>query len=110
MYTLRKPKAQFGPLWAVVFVPLLFVGAALSIPYSAIKNRRRTRQERRFASLMDLHGRTIPWNNFIAEVDARMGTLVVERFSFKGPVRRWWTSENVYDLCPYPLTDWLTMS
>jgi len=59
---------------------------------------------------MVLHGRTIPWNSFIAEVDARRGTLVVERFSFKGPVRWWWTSENVYDLCPYPLTDWLTMS
>jgi len=35
---------------------------------------------------------------------------VVERHSFKGPVRWWWTAENVYDLCPYPLVDWLTMS
>jgi hypothetical protein len=27
------------------------------------------------------------------------------------PKRPWWgTSENLYDVCPYPTVDWLTMS
>lgn len=37
------------------------------------------------------------------------GTFIEERYSFKGPVRWWWTSEDVYQVCPHAMVDWLTM-
>jgi len=36
--------------------------------------------------------------------------LIVERFSFKGPIRVWWTRDNLYKMCPFPMVDWLTMA
>jgi hypothetical protein len=59
---------------------------------------------------MKVNGRTIDWEHFIREINDGHGTLIVERFSFKGPIRMWWTGENVYEECPYPLVDWLTMT
>jgi len=59
---------------------------------------------------MKVDGRIIEWGRFISEVNAGHGTLIVERFSFKGPIRLWWTREDVYEVCPYPLVDWLTMA
>lgn len=50
------------------------------------------------------------WADFIHELEQGNGTLIVERFSFKGPIRLWWTSENVYKTCPHALVDWLTMA
>jgi hypothetical protein len=55
-------------------------------------------------------GRVIDWTQFICEINNSHGTLIVERFSFKGPIRMWWIKENVYQVCPYPLVDWLTMA
>lgn len=52
----------------------------------------------------------IDWADFVTELDRENGMLVVERFSFKGPIRVWWTRDNLYETCPYPLVDWLTMS
>ena len=37
------------------------------------------------------------------------GTCIEERFSPKGPVRFWWTPENVYGESPYEIIDWFTM-
>lgn len=50
------------------------------------------------------------WADFIREIKDGQGTLIVERLSLKGPVRMWWTRENIYEVCPYPLVDWLTMT
>jgi hypothetical protein len=59
---------------------------------------------------MKVNGRTIDWEHFIREINEGHGTLIVERFSFKGPIRMWWTGDNIYEVCPYPLVDWLTMA
>jgi hypothetical protein len=59
---------------------------------------------------MKADGRIIEWERFMREISAGHGTLIVERFSFKGPIRVWWTREDVYEVCPYPLVDWLTMA
>jgi len=50
------------------------------------------------------------WIQFIREIQNGHGTLIVERFSLKGPIRMWWTPENLYEVCPYPLADWPTMA
>jgi len=72
--------------------------------------RVKSRRERRFANTMKADGRLIEWERFMTEINAGHGTLIVERFSFKGPIRLWWTREDVYEVCPYPLVDWLTMA
>ena len=99
----------FGRVWSIVFLPLLFVAAGLSIPYSVLRSRLQRRRERRFQESMEHDGRVIPWAEFERELAKSEGTLIVERLSFKGPIRWWWTVENVYELSPYPLVDWLTL-
>ena len=37
------------------------------------------------------------------------GTCIEEWFSPKGPVRFWWTPENVYRESPFEIIDWFTM-
>ena len=103
----RKP-IELGRVAGVLLLPLLLIGGALSIPYTMIARRVKSRRERRFAHSMKVDGRTMDWAHFIRETDERHGTLIVERFSLKGPIRIWWTEENVYEVCPYPLVDWLT--
>jgi hypothetical protein len=99
-----------SPAAGVLLLPLLFAGAALSIPYTAVSRRLRARRERQFTRSMRTSGRTMEWAHFIREMRDGNGTLIVERFSFKGPIRMWWTADNVYELCQYPLVDWLTMA
>jgi hypothetical protein len=106
--TQKKP-IHLGPLWSVVLLPLMFLAAGLSFPYGWVANRVRARRERRFRELMELRGRLLPWNRFTSELDAKQGTVIVERCSFKGPLRWWWTSEDVYRLCPHPIGDWFSM-
>jgi hypothetical protein len=105
----RTPK-QFGSFWSILFLPMLFFAAAVSVPVGAVAQWRSARSERRFRSEMEVVGRTLDWQQFIQQLYSVNGTLIVERFSFKGPIRWWWTGENVFELCPSPLADWLSMS
>jgi hypothetical protein len=107
---LRKKPVKLGRVAGVLLSPALLVGTALSIPYTAITRGLRARRERRFSNSMRMNGRTIEWARFIREIKDGHGTMIVERFSPKGPIRMWWTADNVYELCPYPLVDWLTMA
>ena len=91
-------------------LPLAFLAAAMSIPYTKIRRSRMARREGRFAESMKLRGRVMEWADFVREVDHGNGMLIVERFSFKGPIRVWWTRDNLYKMCPFPMVDWLTMA
>jgi hypothetical protein len=105
----KKPK-EFGPLWSPLFLPFFLLAGALSIPYTIVQKAVMARRERRFTNSMKVNGRTMGWEGFIREINEGHGTLIVERFSFKGPTRMWWTRDNVYEVCPSPLVDWLTMT
>ena len=106
----RKKPIELGCWAGVLLLPLLLVGGVFSIPYTMVWRRVTFRRERRFANSMKVDGRIIDWEHFIPEINAGHGTLIVERFAFKGPIRMWWTREDVYEACPYPLVDWLTMA
>jgi hypothetical protein len=106
----RTKPIKLGRVAGVLLLPLLLVGGVLSIPYTMVWRRAKSRRERQFANTMKADGRIIEWERFIPEMNAGRGTLIVERFSFKGPIRLWWTREDVYEVCPYPLVDWLTMA
>jgi hypothetical protein len=100
---------HFGPAWSVVFLPLLLVAGAISFPYALVRKEVTKRRERRFAEHMKVRGRMIDWPDFVRKVSAGDGTLIVERFSLKGPVRMWWTADDLYGSCPHPSVDWFTM-
>lgn len=105
----RKP-IKLGPVAGVLMLPLLLIGGALSLPYAMVWRNVMFRRERRFTKSMKAAERVIDWEHFLPEINAGHGTLIVERFSFKGPIRMWWTREDVYEICPYPTVDWLTMA
>jgi len=105
----KKP-IQISPLLSPLLLPLLFVVGAVSIPYSRIRRRIVVRRELRFTESMRIRGRLMDWADFVRELDGGNGMLIVERFSFKGPIRVWWTDDNLYETCPYPLVDWFTMA
>lgn len=110
---LRGKSNRFDHVVSVLvlpFLPLLFVAAATSIPYAKIRRRTMARREDRFRESMRLSGRVMDWPDFVRELDRGNGVFIVERFSFKGPIRMWWTGDDVYEVCPYPLVDWLTMA
>jgi hypothetical protein len=105
----RKP-VEIGLPWSLFFIPVLFVAAGFSIPYTFVVAYIQRRQQRAFKATMQASGRVMTWSDFIRALsDERRGTFIVERSSFKGPVRWWWTTENVYEQSPYPIADWLTM-
>jgi hypothetical protein len=104
----RKP-IEIGLPWSLLFIPVMFIGAGLSIPYSLISRRIPRRREREFRTQLEAIGRVIEWSDFLRAVSENRGTFIEERYSFKGPVRWWWTPEDLYSACPYPTADWLTM-
>ena len=104
----NKP-TKWGSAAFVLLSPALFVLGVLSIPYTMVTTAVSDRRERKFRNSMRTAGRTMDWASFMREINSGRGTLIVERFSFKGPVRMWWTEENVYEACPYPAVHGLTM-
>lgn len=106
----RTKPVDLGIVGGLLLLPLMLIGGALSIPYTIVARRVVARRERRFADSMRVAGRTMDWERFIREINDGHGTLIVERFSLKGPIRMWWTKENVYEVCPHPLVDWFTLS
>jgi hypothetical protein len=107
--TREKKERTFGPAWSIVFLPLLFIAAGLSFPYGFVAKLRTANRERRFAEAMRMRGRTLDWNGLSKRLEAGQGTLIVERLSLKGPARLWWTADSIYELCPHPLVERLTM-
>jgi len=108
-HEIRKPVSIGMPL-SLLLIPLLFVGAGLSIPFSLVQRRIQRRREQRFRLELAARGRIIGWREFMHAVDEVRGTVIEERYSLKGPVRWWWTPEIVRDLTPYETADWFTMS
>jgi hypothetical protein len=104
----KKP-VKFGPLASLLLTPLLLVAGILYAPYMTIAFAIMNYRERRFAKSMQLRGRTIDWSDFIRELNDGKGMLIIERFSWVGPIRKWWTTDDVYDICPYSLADWFKM-
>ncbi len=94
----KRKTVEFGLAWSVIFTPLFFLAAGLSIPYGFVANYVMKRRERQFRRDMERLGRTMAWVEFVRESGAEDGTLIVDIDSLKGPVRWWWTSENLSGL------------
>lgn len=108
----QELRRRIGSLQAIVgllLLPFAFIGACLVIPYNIVLRWMRPRREGRFRARMKAQGRMITWQNFLRSVHSAGGTCIEEKFSPQGPVRFWWTSENVYRESPYEIIDWFTM-
>lgn len=104
-----KRSIHIGPPWSLLFVPVLFLAAGISIPYSLAAKQVRRRRESAFEAKMKARNRTIEWGDFVDAINQHRGTAIEERSSFKGSDRWWWTPDNLYVESPYPIADWLTM-
>lgn len=105
----KKQTDRLGVILEFLLVPVLLVGALLAIPYSVVLRSVRQYREHRFRLLMKSRGRMIPWAEFLRAMHAEGGTCIEEKFSPKGPVRFWWTPEDVHRESPHEIIDWFTM-
>jgi len=105
----RSPR-KFGALWSPIFLPLLFIGAALSIPYGLGRTAYWRLKERRFARQMASLSRTISFEELASRVESGQGTIIHEWYSvLKGPIRHWWVVDDVLSISPRPFVDRLHM-
>lgn len=95
--------------WSLLMLPVLFLAGAISVPVSLVATRIRRKRELAFCKTMQSRGRVIEWETFREAIAGARGMLLRERYSLKGPIRWWWAPENVYELCPHPIVDWVTM-
>lgn len=105
----KQGEGRGNVLLGFLMVPVLFAGACVVVPFSFAVRWIRQHREHSFRSMMKSRGRLIPWNDFLRTMRDRGGTCIEERFSPKGPVRFWWTPENIYRESPYEIIDWFTM-
>jgi hypothetical protein len=111
----EKPREQRlfaaspGAILGILLIPVLMLGACFAIPYAFVLRWIRQRREHKFKLLMKSRGRLITWPDLQRHLHDDGGTCIEERFSPKGPVRFWWTREDVYKKSPYEIIDWFTM-
>jgi hypothetical protein len=93
-----------GLLNGLIFLavlPLILIALLLSIPYSHFRRALIRRSERKFTEQMKKAGRFMPWDEFECAVDGGSGTAIIESLGIHGPVRLWWTPEDVPALSPH---------
>lgn len=93
----------------VAMIPVLFAGACLVFPYTLGVRWMRMYREHKLRLLMRARGRLIAWPEFVRSMRERGGTCIEEKFTAKGPVRFWWTPEDVQRESPHEIADWFTM-
>ena len=99
----------FAAILGLLMLPFLFVGACFAMPYAFLVRWRQQHREDALKSLMKSQGRFIGWAEFVRAMRETGGTCIEEKFSAKGPVRFWWTPENVFGESPHEIIDWFTM-
>ena len=95
----RKP-IKVPIIFAPIYMPLFFLAAAVSIPWTYIQKSVQRRRERKFAERMKKAGRLMDWQKFKQTQESDKGTAIGEHLSTKGPFRLWWTPEDVAATSP----------
>jgi hypothetical protein len=99
----------YGVLLGILSIPFVFLLAGLAVPYMFVLRWLRQHREHALRSQMREQGRLIGWQEFLRLLRESGGTCIEEKFSPKGPVRFWWTAEDVGRQSPYTIIDWFTM-
>jgi len=97
----------------MVLLPFFLLAGVLSFPFAMLAGRiqrhKRQRNKQNLEVQMSAQGRVMGWPDFLKALNETRGTAIVERYSLKGPVHLWWTSDNVYEVCPHPTVDWMAL-
>lgn len=88
--------------WPLGLAALLVLGG-LSIPVGLIQRQLARRRRYQLRSDMRSRGRAVAFSEIEKEANGGDGTLIVEWRFPQGPIRHWWTPEDIYVQCPYPL-------
>ncbi len=107
----RKPRGiRLPAVFGCLVFPLMLLAIPISIPWGLVDNWLQRRRERAFREDLRARGRLMSWEDVHRAMDENRGTLLEEWYSFKGPVRYWWTAENVREVSPHPVGDWTRSS
>ena len=91
---------EFGPVVGLfVFLPLMVIASALSLPFVPIAAYWNRRKRRLLIQAMTRQSRVLPWPDFVRCLEEKRGTLIVEGDPRKGP-QLWWTPEDVRGVSP----------
>jgi hypothetical protein len=103
----NTPIAWWEWLFAPILMPLFLVWmvllAVLSFPVGLVYSFQQWREEKRLRPRLTAAGRWIDWSEVEAGLRAGVGTLIIEHRSPQGPVREWWTEDDVIARAPIPL-------
>jgi hypothetical protein len=86
---------------SLLFIPVLLVTAALSYPFGAVLIVRRRYQEKRLVTRLTARGRVMQEEAFQSAMAEERGTLIHHWESPKGPIRWWWTSDDIVSGAPH---------
>src|SRR6267154_1132881 len=92
-----KPASSLLSLLVLPLLPVFFLAAAASIPYSRFKFRSSERRERQLVKQMRSSGRLITGTTLMSLITDGEGTLIIDWVSSKGPLRCWWTRDRLED-------------
>jgi len=103
------PPIEMGTLLSLIFVPILYLVIALSLPWLTAGAYIYRLRQRAFQDRMRARNRTIEWQDFVERVNEHRGTAIEESPALNryGPL--WWTEEDLSRESPYPIADWSTM-
>jgi len=105
----KQPANTASVALGLAIMPVVLIGAGLALSSATVLRVLRKQQESRLRSEMSSAGRLITWAAFSENMRRLGGTCIEERFSPKGPVRFWWTQEDVHAESPHQIIDWFTM-
>jgi len=105
----NQPSTTSSVLMGVAMMPVLLVGAGIALSSANVLRWMRGYQENNLRSASKAQGRLIAWSEFLERMRALGGTCIEEKFSPKGPVRFWWTPDDLYAESPHRIIDWFTM-
>lgn len=107
----REGPKQLGPLGSLFVMVLTLIAAAaitLSYPLFAPFAAYRRWRSRQFVKRMAAAKRAMDRPRFDLALEERRGTVIEEWAPFKvgaGPLRRWWTEDDVRNVSPYHLPE-----
>ncbi|MGH9563248.1 MAG: hypothetical protein ACRD3S_17475 [Terracidiphilus sp.] len=106
---LKKRGITVDAPWSLLFIPVLLLIGGISIPVAFVQRGIWKKRAKRLEVEMKRAGRLMAWPDFRKEMADGHGTAIEERHGFKGPVRHWWTPENLSDAYSGSISDWLEM-
>ena len=105
----KQPSTASNVVLGMAIMPVLLAGAGLVISSANVLRWKRKHEEHSLRAAMKAQSRVLTWAGFLEKMRSQGGTCIEERFSPKGPVRFWWTQDDVSAESPHRIIDWFTM-